>query len=319
MRFTRLAATICALSLVTGLIVYGGIFLWPGLAGSAPKIMDRNNDGPRYLFSIGGVSGPVRPNAMALDKKGRVYVTDGGSGKVFVYSENGRKLAEFGHPGTGKSDFGFANGIVVTKEGNLMIADSTNNDIKVFNPDGKYLKTVLKSSDHVKPGYMSQGSDRLIYVSDLLNKQILVMDENGVKHRVVGTSEKPLSYPQGTAVDKNGMLWVADSGNYSIRIFDAKGHQVNEIKGGGQPETPFSMLRGIAFDQTGRAFIADTIAHKIRVFNSEGKQLYTFPTSEASKNLLIFPTTVVMGPGNKLYVVDRGAGGVRVFSVDSLK
>lgn len=317
MRLTRLVATISALCLVTGLIVYGGLFLWPDLAGSTPTSFNLTSDDSStlYLYSIGDASGPTRPNAVVVDKKGRVYVTDGGTAKVIVYSGNGRKLFAFGKQGTGKSEFGFPNGIVVTDEGNLMISDSTNNDVKLFSPKGRYIKTIVPASKDLRPGYMFKGQDGFVYVSDLLNHRILVIDEQGKRVRTVSDPKNPLKYPQAAALDKMGRLWVADSGNYEIKIFNKKGQVIKKIQGGGKPETAFSMVRGIAFDRWGRAYLSDTLSHHIRLFDIDGNQLSIPEPASRPEDKLVLPTSLFMDSHGKLYVVDRGAGSVKVFFV----
>lgn len=317
MRLTRLVATISALCLVTGLIVYGGLFLWPDLAGSTPSFLNLTKDGSStlYLYSIGDASGPMRPNAVAVDKKGRVYVTDGGTAKVIVYSGNGRKLFAFGKQGTGKFEFGFPNGIIVTDNGNLMISDSANNDIKLFSPKGRYIKTIVPPSKDFRPGYLFKGQDGFIYVSDLINHRIVVIDGQGKKVRTMSDPKHPLKYPQAAALDKMGRLWVADGGNYEIKIFSKKGQVIKSIQGGGKPETAFSMVRGIAFDKWGRAYISDTLSHNIRVFDIDGKQLSIPEQASRPEDKLVYPTSVFVDTHGKLYVVDRGAGSVKVFFV----
>ena len=318
MRLTRVVAEISALCLVTGSIVYAGMFLWPQLASSTMEDIKAEQAGaesPKLLYKIGDALGPTRPNAVTVDAKGRTYVTDAGTAKVFVFSEAGRKISAFGGPGAGKTNLSFPNGIVVTQEGNLMIADSSNNDIKLFSPSGKYLKTILKPSKKIRPGVLTKGPDGLIYVSDLINNRILVIDEQGKTRRNVADAKNPLSYPQGTAVDAKGRLWVADSGNYAIRIFDPEGRTVKTITGGGNPSTSFSMVRGAAFDKSGQAYIADTISHQVRVFDSTGRQLSVFPSEERGFDGLVFPTGIFVDNNEKLFVVDRGANDIKVFSI----
>lgn len=317
MRLTRLVATISALCLVTGLIVYGGLFLWPDLAGSTPNYFNlpKDDSSPLYLYSMGDASGPTRPNAVTTDKKGRLYVTDGGTAKVIVYSASGRKIFTFGKQGTGKSEFGFPNGIIVTDDGNLMISDSTNNDIKLFSPKGRYIKTILPPSKKTRPGYLFRGQDGFVYVSDLQNHRILVLDERGKKVRIISDPKSPLKYPQAAALDKLGRLWVADGGNYEIKIFNKKGQVIKRIQGGGKPETAFSLVRGIGFDRWGRAYISDTLSHHIRVFDINGKQLSVPEPAARPEDKLVYPTSVFTDSHGKLYVVDRGTGSVKVFFI----
>ena len=323
MRVARVAASIASLCLVTGLIVYGGVFLWPGLAGSNPLLTelgitgDEDKQVPEYLYSIGSdKNGPVRPNAVAVDRKHRVYITDAGTAKVFVYSAKGRKIAEFGGPGNGKADFSFPNGLVVAGDGNLIIADSVKKNIRVFSPEGRYLRTIMENTAGVKPGSLTRGSGGVIYVSDLMNNRVLAVNENGTNLKEVSDTREPLSYPQGTAVDKEGRLWVADSGNFSVAIFDRQGTFIKKITGGGEPEAPFSMVRGIAVDKVGRVYISDTISHHIRIFDSTGRQISVFPSTEEGEGMLVFPTGIFVHNDGSLYVVDRGTGDIKVFSLN---
>lgn len=317
MRLTRLVASITALCLVTGLIIYGGLFLWPGLAVSEQTRYDfgKQTGFPPYLYSMGDASGPTRPNAVTVAENGTVYVTDGGTAKVYVYSSVGKKILDFGNTGKNAEDFSFPNGIISTRDGNLMIADSIKGDIKLFSPSGKYLRTIVKPSKDLKPGLLSKGPDHLIYVSDLAKHRILVIDENGKTVKTISDPKSPLLYPQATSVDKKGRLWVADSGHYAIKIFDKKGRVVKTIAGGGRPETQFSMVRGIAFDKWGRAFISDTVAHQIRVYDAEGTQLFVSPQQERPEDQLVYPTNLFIDKSGKLFVVDRGAGIVKVFFI----
>lgn len=341
MRLTRLVGTICALCLMTGLIIYGGIFLWPQLAGSAPSFRidsEKNNNLPSFVYSIGDATGPTRPNAVVVDKNGRIYVTDGGSGQIYVFAKSGKKKFVIGKKGTGKEQFGFPNGVVITSKGNIMVSDSLNNDIKLFTPNGKFIKTVFKQNN-VRPGYLSKGLRGEIYVSDLLGNKIIVINEQGKVLRSISDALNPLKYPQATALDKVGRLWVADSGNYKIKIFNEKGKVVRTITSGGNPETTFSMVKGIVFDKTGKVYVSDTIAHQIRVFDKNGKQLFVFPATNISDsqssslmdstqsgisnsssqftapdNALVFPTNMFIDSNNKIYIVDRGTGNIKVFS-----
>lgn len=317
MRLTRMVAAICALCLVTGLVIYGGISLWPQLADSSPLDGYRQNTGkdinPQYLYSIGGPTGPKRPNAVMVYQD-RVYVTDAAGGQVFVYSEKGKELFRFGKSGDAGTDFVFPNGIVVNSQGNLMISDSVSNDIKVYTTAGEYLQT-LPVKEKMRPGFMLKGPDGLIYVSDLMNNRILVINERGTLMRTIADAGNILSYPQGLAFDRSGRLWAADSGHYSIKIFD-KDRVIAEIKGGGIPETPFSMVRGITFDRSGRAYITDTVSRQVRIFDLKGRQLSVFSSSRQYGSELVFPTGLFAGDDGKLFVVDRGTGNVQVFSVN---
>lgn len=109
----------------------------------------------------------------------------------------------------------------------------------------------------------------------------------------LGTGPGQLWAPGAIALDAQGNLFVADSGNHRVMRFDAQGNsfswgtfcdlQTGEgcldpdgagplEAGDGQFKTPW----GIAVDGQGRVYVADTWNHRIQVFDGEGNFLGKF-------------------------------------------
>jgi len=76
------------------------------------------------------------------------------------------------------------------------------------------------------------------------------------------------------------------------------------------------MVRGIAVDKMGRVYISDTISHHIRIFDSTGRQISVFPSTEEGEGMLVFPAGIFIHDDGSLYVVDRGTGDIKVFSLN---
>lgn len=71
---------------------------------------------------------------------GRIYIADGyGNARVLVYDAEGKRLAQWGSPGTGPGQFHLPHGITVDSEGVLYVADRENGRIQRFDLDGRYL------------------------------------------------------------------------------------------------------------------------------------------------------------------------------------
>ena len=129
--------------------------------------------------------------------------------------------------------------------------------------------------------------------------------------------------PRGVAVDSQGKVYVADTGNHCIRIIHQG--QVATFAGSlvaGQLDgkawlARFSAPRGVAVDALGRIYVADTGNHRIRVI--EAGQVDTmagttkgFKDGAASQARFNNPYDVALDSTNMIYVADHGNHAVRV-------
>lgn len=71
---------------------------------------------------------------------GHLYITDGyGNARVLEYSPDGKRVRQWGKPGTGPGEFHLPHAIQIDDEGTVYIADRENGRIQKFNLDGKFL------------------------------------------------------------------------------------------------------------------------------------------------------------------------------------
>lgn len=140
-------------------------------------------------------------------------------------------------------------------------------------PDGSYL--VSDSENHVIR-QIANGRVTLYAGFHLLDK-----DEMGLP---VGAlidgprDEAVFQRPSGLALDAEGNVYVADSGNHAIRKIDPDGN-VTTVAGNGVlgfadgkgSEARFHSPMGVAIGQDGLLYVADTGNHAIRVIDEEGQ------------------------------------------------
>lgn len=79
------------------------------------------------------------PTNLALDSKGRVYVSDTGAFTVQVYDSEGNYLRSVGGMGDSLGQFARVKGIAVDRESRLFAADAMSQVVQVFNDQGKLL------------------------------------------------------------------------------------------------------------------------------------------------------------------------------------
>ena len=78
---------------------------------------------------------------LAFAPNGHVFITDGyGNARVLEYTAEGKKIREWGHPGTGPGAFHLPHAIQISPTGMVYVADRENGRIEVFNLHEKFLR-----------------------------------------------------------------------------------------------------------------------------------------------------------------------------------
>src|SRR5262249_8547806 len=116
----------------------------------------------------------------------------------------------------------------------------------------------------------------VVYVADAGNHAIRRVDASGAVTTIAGNGSPGIvdaqgslasfNNPQGVAVDPaSGVIYVADTGNHSIRKIDSSGNVTTYAGDGGAgfvngtgENARFNSPRGVAVDNLGRDFVADT-------------------------------------------------------------
>jgi sugar lactone lactonase YvrE len=216
-------------------------------AGSARS--DGSDDG------MGGNARFRRPEAIAVDRAGNLYVADTENDTIRKITANGvvSTLAGSAQDPAGSDDgqgndarFDSPDGIAVDNAGNVYVAEADNYTIRKITPGG--VVTTLAGSAG------SDGSD----------------DGTG--------SDARFNRPTGIALDRTGTLYVADSANHTIRNVTSAG-VVNTFAGsagsagstdGTGSDARFHEPRGIAIDSAGNLYVADLFNDTIRKITAAG-------------------------------------------------
>ncbi len=230
----------------------------------------------KVLYQLG------QPYGIAVDSKGKIYTADTRVGAIFIFNPETRDLEMIKN----KADAHFVRiiGLAMDDNDRLFVADPGLRHVLIF--DANHKATDVITEGMVEPSMLAiDTQNRLLYVSDITLDQILVYDADTFKlKRKMGTTGKnhelttpgDFAKPTGVAVDKEGNLYVADTLNNRIEIFDADGQFIRSWGKNGDGPGYFARPKGVAIDSDGHVWVADGMQDRIQVFTPEGQLLIAF-------------------------------------------
>jgi DNA-binding beta-propeller fold protein YncE len=88
-----------------------------------------------------------------------------------------------------------------------------------------------------------------------------------------GVEDGQLNQPAVIAFDSEGLLYVTDSGNHRVQVFDNNGNFITKWGSKGSGDGDFSKPESIEVDPNGKVYVADTSNNDVQTFVPENGNL----------------------------------------------
>ena len=260
------------------------------------------------------ITGLSQPWGVAVNKTGKIIITENDAHRVSVYSQAGEKLKSFGSWGSGKGQFIGSRGVAVDDDENILVADSYNSRIQKFSANGQFITSVgcfgAKPLQFNCPtGIAIHPINKRVYVSDSSNHQIQILNSDLTAHRVFGSEGGQLYCPRGIAFDSKQNVYIGRaSKNTYVQVFNAEGEHLRWV-GDSKLYCPFD----VGIDSNDIVYVCDRDSNQICIFNSNGTLLHSFGTKGRLPGQFDIPCGVAVDRNGLIYVSDSINGRLQIF------
>jgi DNA-binding beta-propeller fold protein YncE len=266
---------------------------------------------PSFTQSFyGDFDSPLGKPMDVVKVNNNIYVSDAKGKYIQVFDQGGTPLFKFGKAGYKEGQFNFPYGITGDSKGNIYVADLYNGNISIFDAKGKF-KSYFKEKDKKvisSPGGLRIFNDKL-YVADIKQNKVFIFNLEGEKLTEIGgpgIKEGQFIAPNAVTIDKDNHIYVTDSGNNRLQVFDNKGKFIRVINGSkdGKGDTILLNPRGIAVDSQGTIYIVNSLSHNIYAFDKNGKREFEIGGMGSDKDKLYLPNGLFIDDRDTLFVTD---------------
>ena len=268
----------------------------------------------------------IGPYGIGVDSHGLVYVADQKVGAVFIFNTETRDVQLIRN---GKeAHFGLINGIAIDDNDRLFVSDGKLHRVLVFKALGEGEKLTHEVENVIEEGLKDpvglaiDKENRFLYVVDTQQDQVLVYDADTLKLlRRIGTGGKnhwlttpgDFAAPSNVAVDKEGNVYVTDTLNNRVEIFDADGKFISLFGKHGDGPGYFARPKGIAVDGDGHIWVVDQYQDRVQVFDREGQLLTYLGEHGNYPGQFASAVGIAIDKNNHVFVTDQYPARLQMF------
>lgn len=261
----------------------------------------------------------ISPYEVVEDSHGRFIVTDPGAAGIHIFDFEQQKY-KFIARDKEKDELVTPQCVTVDAEDNIYVTDSESGKIFVFQPSGKFERTIgsLKGGEGYfkRPtGIAVDSSAKRIYVTDTLRNQIFVLDMQGNVLQTIGktgTGNVEFNYPTELRLAGENLI-VVDAMNFRVQVLDRSGSFRYAIGRIGESSGEMFRPKGIGVDSEGHLYVVEAVRGMVQVFDNGGNLLYYFGQKGSGFGEFQLPTGLWIDRSDRVLVVDSYNRRVQVF------
>ncbi|QVL33402.1 6-bladed beta-propeller [Telmatocola sphagniphila] len=246
------------------------------------------------------------PRAAAIDPQGRLFIVDM-QAKIQEFDLDGNHLGVSWHTPDYRN--GRPSGLGIDRDGNVIVCDSHYHCIRIYDATGKELRVI--DGNGANFGYVSdalQDEDGNFYISefgDLDRISKLNADGNLLKHwGKTGIEDGEFNRVRAMAFGPDKLIYVADSCNHRIQVFDREGKWIRTFGTLGSEPGEFNYPFDLAFDSKGKLIVLERGNHRVQKLTAEGISIATWGVPGRQPGELNDPWALAVDSKDRIHVID---------------
>ena len=164
---------------------------------------------------------------------------------------------------------------------------------------------------------LTQDMELNLYITNGNNHQLIKLSNTGSMIKIVGQLGKgnaEFDFPNGLRVSKHHELYVCDTNNNRVQVFDLDLNYKRSFGKPGSGKGQFNFPADVDFDSSGNIYVTDLRNHRIQVFASHAERHIYIRTIMGDQ---VFKPVSIHMHGSHMYVTDEGNHEVRVMNIKS--
>ena len=251
----------------------------------------------------------VKPRSVVVDRADNVYVCDM-TGRIQKFDPEGNYLLQWQMP---EIERGRPKGMALDHEGNIVVIEPHYSRINHFTPEGEL---VSQWGQHGRergelsfPRSVAFAPDGSAFVSEFQiveRLQKFGLARESVRVEICGAGNGPSEFnrAEGLSLDATGKLYVADSCNHRVQVFDGDGTFLREHGGPGAASGEFSYPYDVRVDEQGRQYVCEFGNSRVTVLDTDDQVLEIIGGAGSSPGQFNNPWSLALDSRGNLYVAD---------------
>lgn len=234
-----------------------------------------------------------------------------GSGTVsyaFAYQ------SQFGSSGNGNVQFDGISQMAFGPDNNLYIADRYNGRVQVLDANGNFIRALSGAPSFQPTGVTFRGTDVIVSYA-ISSIEVFNGTTGAYQSQLVqgGGAAGQVDSPAAVAHDAAGNIYVANTDNDRVSIYQSNGTLITEFGSFGGGNGQFNSVSGIAVAANGNIYVADLYNNRVHIFDSSYNFVGYLAESGSAAGEVDRPRQIHIDSAGLIYVSDTNNNRVQVF------